>query len=210
MHISTNFWIWIQAILTLAIFTFLYKDNPIFRFAEHLFVGVATGYGLVVVFNNAFKPNLYNPLFVQHNWLYLVPFLFGLMYFTLLFPKISYMIRWPMALVLGIASGLSIPLSVRTYIFEQLSGSVLRPPYHGFLPWLNALIIFFGLLSVLFFFYFSVPHDRPGLKQISKVGLFLLMVGFGASFGYTVMARLSLLVGRLDFLLTRWLGIKPF
>ncbi|MGB9824804.1 MAG: hypothetical protein ACPLN0_01415 [Candidatus Hydrothermia bacterium] len=210
MHISTNFWVWIQALLTLAIFTFLYKDNPIFRFAEHLFVGIATGYGLVLVYKNAFYPNLYVPLFKEHQWSYIVPFFLGLLYFSFAIPKISYFMRWPMAFLLGVGSGLSIPLSVKTYLVEQLSGSILRPPYSSFMGWLNALILFLGVVSVLFFFYFSVPHDRPGLKQISKAGLFLLMLGFGASFGYTVMARLSLLVGRLDFLITRWLGIKPF
>ncbi|MEO0197971.1 MAG: hypothetical protein ABIM42_01050 [candidate division WOR-3 bacterium] len=210
MHISTNFWVWIQALLTLAIFTFLYKDNPIFRFAEHLFVGIATGYGLVIVYKNAFLPNLFEPLFVQKQFVFIVPFLLGLLYFTFAVPKVSYLMRWPMAFLLGVGSGLSIPLSMKAYIFEQLSGSILRPPYPNLAAWVNALILFFGVIVVLFFFYFSVPHERPGLKQISKAGLLLLMLGFGASFGYTVMARLSLLVGRLNFLLTQWLGIKPY
>jgi hypothetical protein len=33
------------------------------------------------------------------------------------------------------------------------------------------------------------------------------MITFGASFGYTVMGRISLLVGRITFLLDDWLGI---
>ena len=33
------------------------------------------------------------------------------------------------------------------------------------------------------------------------------MIAFGASFGYTVMARVSLLIGRIQFLLHDWLGV---
>ncbi len=210
MHISTNVWIWIQALLTLAIFTFLFKDNPLFKFAEHLFVGLATGYSLVLVYKNAFYPNVWVPLVHDKQYIFIVPFILGLLYITAAIPKISFMIRWPMAVLLGIGSGLSIPLSIQTYIIEQAKGSIIRPPYNGFLPWLNALILFAGVITVLLYFYFSMPHDKPGIKQASKVGLFLLMLGFGASFGFTVMARFSLLVGRLDFLLNQWLGIRPF
>jgi len=39
------------------------------------------------------------------------------------------------------------------------------------------------------------------------IGIIFIMVGFGAAFGYTVMARISLLIGRLQFLLGDWLGI---
>jgi hypothetical protein len=33
------------------------------------------------------------------------------------------------------------------------------------------------------------------------------MITFGAAFGYTVMGRMSLLIGRLDFLLADWLHL---
>ncbi len=39
---------------------------------------------------------------------------------------------------------------------------------------------------------------------MSKVGIWTLMIGFGASFGYTVMSRISLLYGRVDFLVFEW------
>jgi len=210
MHISTNGWIWVQAILTLAIFTFLYKDNPIFKVAEHLFVGLATGYSLVIIYKNAFYPSLWIPLFQEKQLLFIIPFVLGLLYLTAAIPKISFFIRWPMAFLLGIGSGLSIPLVIQAYVVEQAKGSILRPPYQSPILWINALILFLGVIAVLMYFYFSMPHDKPVIKQVSKTGLILLMLGFGASFGYTVMARFSLLVGRLDFLLNQWLGIRPF
>jgi hypothetical protein len=61
---------------------------------------------------------------------------------------------------------------------------------------LNGIIILFGVVSVLFYFFFSVEHSGAG-KIIARAGIFFLMISFGAAFGYTVMARMSLLIGRL-------------
>jgi hypothetical protein len=43
--------------------------------------------------------------------------------------------------------------------------------------------------------------------KFAGIGIWFIMVAFGASFGYTVMARISLLIGRMQFLLHDWLGI---
>jgi hypothetical protein len=41
----------------------------------------------------------------------------------------------------------------------------------------------------------------------SRVGVIFLMIGFGAGYGYTVMSRVSLLIGRFLYLIEDWLGI---
>ena len=53
--------IWIQVGLTLIIFSFLYRDNPLYKFAEHLFVGLGTGYYIVQQYHGTFLPNLWRP-----------------------------------------------------------------------------------------------------------------------------------------------------
>jgi len=55
----------------------------------------------------------------------------------------------------------------------------------------------------LIYFYFSKEH-RGVFGQTARIGIYFLMVTFGASFGYTVMSRMSLLIGRIDFLITEW------
>ena len=81
---------------------------------------------------------------------------------------------------------------------------------------LNAIIILIGVSSVLFYFFFSIEHSGPG-KVVARTGIVFLMIAFGAAFGYTVMARMSLLIGRLTDLIefsdasygrpTLWLAI---
>ena len=82
MNISLSPWIWISALLSLAVFSFLYKDNPFYRFAEHLFIGVANGYAVTFYWHNILVPTLFDPLFRQGKLLYIIPFIIGILYFT--------------------------------------------------------------------------------------------------------------------------------
>jgi len=59
---------------------------------------------------------------------------------------------------------------------------------------------------VLIYFFFSKEH-KGALGGVAKLGIWFLMVAFGASFGYTVMGRVSLLIGRMTFMLRDWLHV---
>ena len=60
------------------------------------------------------------------------------------------------------------------------------------------------LFRSLIYFYFSKEHTGV-LGVTARVGIWFIMVSFGAHFGYTVMARISLLIGRVYFLADQWL-----
>ena len=53
--------VWIAAFLTLCIYSFLYRDNPFYRFAEHLFVGISVGYGIVLSIHQGLIPFAWTP-----------------------------------------------------------------------------------------------------------------------------------------------------
>jgi hypothetical protein len=112
-----------------------------------------------------------------------------------------------MAFSLGWGCGVGIPAFFQTNIIKQIQGTLLTPGM--FSRWdalLWALISFIGVICSVFYFFFS--RERKGaLRLASETGIVFLMVGFGASFGYTVMSRMSLLIGRLQFLLHDWLGV---
>ena len=74
------------------------------------------------------------------------------------------------------------------------------------LPILGTLTLLVGTVAVLYYFFFSVERKRLG-KATSNVGIWFLMVSFGASFGFTVMGRLALLIDRLQFLMEDWLKV---
>jgi hypothetical protein len=206
VNITPDPWIWIAAFLTVMIFSFLYKDNPFYKFAEHLFVGVANGYYIALYWHNTLKPNLYDPLSAG-NFIYFVPLLLGLMYFTRFIPGIGWLVRIPIGFMIGWGAGISIPAYFQADLLKQLQGTVVTP--HSFLNPLEgvwAVIILIGVVCTLIYFYFSKEHTGI-LKPTARLGIIFIMIGFGASFGYTVMARVSLLIGRVQFLLGPWLGL---
>ena len=203
---SPDPWIWIGAILTLMIFSFLFKDNVLYKFGEHLFVGVANGYFIALYWHNSLKPNLFDELAAGH-FIYIIPLLLGLMYFARFIPKISWLVRIPIGFIIGWGAGISIPAYFQAEILRQIEGTIVTP--ESFINPLNgiwALIIFIGVVCTLIYFFFSKEH-KGILGHTSRLGIIFIMIGFGASFGYTVMARVSLLIGRIQFLLGPWLGL---
>ena len=190
----------IAAFLTLCIFSFLYKDNPFYKFAEYLLVGISVGYFLVTAINTTVMPKLILPLFKQGNLIYLIPGVLGFLMFTRFSPKLSWLSRISLALVIGAGAGVSIPAVMQAQIMAQMKASMVS------LVSINGIIIILAISTTLIYFFFSKEH-KGWFGGTAKIGIWFLMVFFGATFGYTVMSRVSLLIGRMQFLLGDFLGI---
>jgi len=65
----------------------------------------------------------------------------------------------------------------------------------------NNLIILVGTVTGLLYFFFSKEH-KGNFGKVTRVGIYFLMISFGASFGFAVMGRISLLIGRFVELIT--------
>jgi hypothetical protein len=213
--ISTEFMLWTTAaaLLTLFTFSFLYKDNPLYKIAEHLVVGVSAGYFVIILYYNGLRPNLFNHLFVENTWTlkfdqlwYIVPLILGLMMYFRFSRKLAWISRYPIAFYMGIATGLAIPLEMKNRVIQQIYGTAVKLGFDysasGFLGvpqgiW-DILIVVLTVCSLIYFF-FSKEH-KGMFGGMAKVGIYTLMIGFGASFGYTVMARISLFIQRVQFL----------
>lgn len=211
MNLSPEPWIWISALLSLAIFSFLYRDNPFYRLAEHIFVGAANGWAVTFYWYNVLVPALFNPLFRQGRLFFIIPLVIGCLYFTRFIPKVSWLVRIPIGIALGYSMGTTVPSEIQAFIIKQIQGTILAPQnFHVWnagawgIVWSVVLVI--GVICTLSYFYFSKEH-KGVLGVTSKIGIIFIMIGFGAAFGYTVMARISLLIGRMQFLFGDWLGI---
>lgn len=321
-------------VMTIAIFSFLYKDNPFFRAAENLFVGVGLGVTTMVMWYDFLKPDIYDKLVapalnpamqVQHSDLVLlVPIALGAMVLLRISRSYGWVSRYPMAFLVGYGAGFGIQPTIHSNILKNMQYTVVPTPVHwagwavvglavvllaatayfaskggrlalalriasgalalayviaratrapqgppvggtedlawalfgaaavlmavaGYFAsrgakvnaWLwsiggtaaliflvnrlastllqggtaaqafasmDSIIILLGVFSVLCYFVFSLEH-RGAVGALSRVGIIFLMVAFGASFGYSVMARESLVIGRFQFLLSDWLHL---
>jgi hypothetical protein len=188
----------IAAFLTLCIFSFLYKDNPFYKFAERLVAGVATGYWTILLFYTNFMDKVWNPIFHNGQYLYIIPTLLGVMMWTRFSKKFSWVSRYSIAFYIGISSGVSIPVNLYTYLFKQLEATIRTPVFIS-VAGLNTVLIVIAVLSALVYFFFSTAH-KGTFGAVSKLGIYVIMIGFGAGFGLTVMGRVALLVQRIIFL----------
>ncbi len=208
MHLSTDIGIWIAALGTIAIFSFLYKENPVFRFAEHLLVGVSAGYYLVQYAHAGLIKKFWYPLSAEHNyWL-----IFGALLGGMMFLKLNRRTRpWgniPVAFYVATGAGYLIPSVMKSMVLLQVEGTIRNPFGSGSTVGsaLTVLVILVGVLSTLVYFYFSAQR-RGVVRHVARLGIWFLLAGFGATFGYTVMGRITLLIGRFQFLLRDWLGV---
>ena len=196
---------WLAAGLTLFIFSFLYKDNPFYKFAEHLYVGISAGYWISLQYHNVFRPNLWDPL-IRGDLILLIPFALGVLLFTRFSNKFFWLSRWAMALIIGIFAGIAIIGYGTGDLILQVHANILPLWTGDWFESFNNFLLIFGVLTALIYFFFSKEH-KGAVGTGAKIGIWFLMISFGASFGYTVMSRMSLLIGRIYFLLEEWLGI---
>ncbi len=218
-------WDWWAVIVggigTLAVFSFLYRENKFYRFFEHFYIGIATAYGVVFVCRDPIWPEVVRPLlgldlspfpdgttlkpFSYNVFLLLFPVIFGSLYYCIL----SRRWNWVAQLVIGLSFGVSAGNQFKGLFIEllpQLFDS-FKPLYvkDDWLQTFSNLVFTTTLLSAMAYFFFSFKR-RPGgaIEKTSAVGRWMLMGCFGAFFGSTIMARMALLVERLDMLIRDW------
>jgi len=202
------FVLWLEAFITLAIFSFLYKDNSVYHLVESVFAGLSAGYYVGLYWKSIILQQLWEPMTRADNpkWWLFIPGIFGLMMFTRLWPKYSWISRIALAFVMGSTAGI--------FLITQLHGLVLPQMQKTMLSLINsdgleasflAVIVVIGVISTLIYFYFSKEH-KGFVGVTAKLGIWFIMISFGAHFGYTVMGRVSLLIGRVQFLIEDWIG----
>ncbi|MDP8221668.1 MAG: hypothetical protein P9X26_09990 [Candidatus Stygibacter frigidus] len=201
--------VWLGALMTFAIFSFLYKDNPFYKVAEQIFVGLSAGYWFVYTIYNIVLPNLIIPLKTDFsaNFLLIVPGILGIFMLMRIIPQTEWLSRFPMALMIGSSAGLGMLTYTKSDIIKQLTATMMNPFDGGdWIVILGQTLLILGTITGVIYFFFSARH-KGFIGVLSRIGIYFLMVSFGGAFGYTAMARISLLIGRLQFLLGDWLGL---
>jgi len=210
--------LWIDAALTLMILSFLYRDNPFYKFAEHLFVGVSAAYLMAIGFWDHLVPNLLGKLFPSlmsgvvpgaadraPDFYYIIPAVFGLLLLTRLIDRWAWLSRWALAFIVGGSAGFNLPRFLDSDFIIQVESTMIPLVVFdpsGNLLWgasFSHIVLVLGVICGLVYFFFSLEH-KGVLGRVSRTGIWVLMVTFGAAFGYTVMARISLLTGRMEAL----------
>jgi len=134
-------WSWLPVVFggiaTLAIYSFLIKENAFYRFFEHLYIGIATGFGIVLGIQRFLWPQLFRPMLgydrevlangtFDRPWrewylIYLIPFAFGMLYYFIYSKKRQWLSRLVIAFSLGVAGGFALKGFFAQYMPQIIS-----------------------------------------------------------------------------------------
>ncbi|MBN1484655.1 MAG: hypothetical protein JXA37_08025 [Chloroflexia bacterium] len=194
----------IAAILTLMVYSFLIADNPLFRLAEHLLVGTALGYAVLVVLQRFLLPSISDVLATGGNPLSrlmtALGLLWGLLLWLWLARPVRWLASWPLAIVFGVGAALAIGGALMGTLIPQVGATMLPLSGNG---WLDNLVIVIVVIAGLSYFFFIVRKEHPLGKIASGVahfGRWCLMLALGAFLGTRAIALFSALIERIQFL----------
>ncbi|MAF11010.1 hypothetical protein CMK11_11230 [Candidatus Poribacteria bacterium] len=210
---STELSVWVAAILSLAMFSFLYRENAVYRVAEHVMVGVGTGVTVLLALYFVLIPVVWKGITAPKDatsaaWTILFTLL-GVLFMAPFVPRLGWLARIPCGIAIGYAAGQTLPAAIQARLFPQALSTIQGVGDAGS-AWavINALVVLVGTTSVLVYFMMTVRRGAA-LNAVSRVGVVFLMLGFGAVYGNMVISRFTILIGRLQFLFGEWFHILP-
>ena len=194
--------IWAGALCTFGVYTVLYKENRCYRLFEHIFIGLYGGYTVYVTWAEVLKPKWWDPMTVEGQWFLAFHAIVGSMFYFIYSRRHAWISRVIFGLFMGFSAGGIFREYYETY-FPQMGSSM--KPIVGTPANIASVVVFYViLLAALSYFFFSFEHKHPAVTTSAKAGRWFLMIGFGAMFGSTVMGRMTLFIGRLNFILNKW------
>lgn len=192
----------VSGFFLIAVYSYLFTESRLYRYTEHIYVGFAAAHAIVTGWQNV-KQQAVLPL-AAGKWVMLVPLTLGCLLYAKLSKRVAYLSRTSLAFMMGVAAGVTITGSVEASFVRQIRATVL--PLNS----LDNVVMVLGTVSTLAFFLFIPLGLRKGTRKgggvmfwTENLGRATMMVAFGSSFGFVVMARLSYLVARLQFLFSK-------
>ncbi len=209
---------WLNAllgfVLTLAIFSYLLGDNPLFRIALHLFIGVSSGYIAALIFRQVWINQLFQPLLnpetdpLLRAWL-VFSLLLTVFLLTKISPRLGVIGTPAAALLSGIAAGLMITGAFQGTLIPQLKATASAfDPSRPFELWLDGLILLLGAISTLAYFHFGADRSlrrRWWIRLLAFSGLIFLGLTLGVLFAALYSSTLTALIERLNTLISFFL-----
>jgi len=185
----------LSTLLTVAIFSFLFRENRVFRLAEHIMIGTFTGHTLLMAIKNIRETGIDKVL--SGNTILIIPLLLGILLFTRYSRKYLWIARYPLAVIIGVTAGVTARSEFQGQIWRQLQATVSSP-----LNNLNAIVIFVALLATISYFTFTIKHTGV-VGGWTRFGKNLVLFSFGATAAMEVLTRIGEVTSRVEWLITK-------
>lgn len=204
----------ISFVFTLMIFSYLVGDNPLFRLALHIFVGVTAGYVTLIVWQQVIINKLFAPMLsgnLNQLIFLLFPLVMGLFLLFKVSSKYSWLGRWVVAFLVGVGAAAAIAGALTGTLLPQVWASINLFDLDAFQAGKAAekitegIFILLGTVTTLAYFQFSVRQRtaRAGnrglfMRAISVLGEVFFAITFGALFAGVLSSTLAAMVNRMQ------------
>jgi hypothetical protein len=200
-------------LLTLMILSYVIKDNPLFRVAVYIFVGVSAGYAATVAWNQVLIPHLFIPLIRPVSFwdriLALFPLLLGALLLTKISPRTAHLGSPSMAFLVGVGAAVAVSGAVLGTIFPQTQASINmfnlnKPGTSPLETFLEGTIILLGTVATLVYFHFGAkatpigPQRSKLVNALGWAGQIFIAITFGVLFAGAFTAAITAFIERLD------------
>jgi len=200
-------------ILTLMIFSYLIGDNPLFRFAVYIFIGVSSGYAATVIWHYVLIPKLIEPLGDPNQLVLLVvPLILSFSLLAKLSPRISWIGNFAMAVLVGVGAAAAIGGALLGTLLPQVQASIDAFDFRSvttsselILKFFDGAVMLVGTVLTLAAFHFGAKRAPDGTPQRNRIleglawfGRIFIAITFGVLFAGVYMAALTAMIERLS------------
>jgi hypothetical protein len=207
-------------IFTVLILSYLLGDNPLFRVAVYIFVGVSAGYAAAVAWRQVILPMLWLPLWnsilSRNLWqivLLFFPLIGGVLLLAKIFPRLAGLGRLPMAYLVGVGAAIAIGGAALGTLFPQIKATIanfdvqlaVTRNINPALMILNGGFVLLGTVGTLAYFHFGARRKEDGtvhrlmfVETTAWIGRVYIAITFGVLFAGVYMAALTALIERMD------------
>lgn len=193
-------------VLTLMVFSYLLGDNPMFRIAVYLFIGVASGYAAVVVWHNVLTPKLFAPLGNPNGLvLTIVPLVLSISLLAKLTPRISWIGNFAMAVLVGVGAATAVGGALVGTLIPQAEAAMDALDSRSPFVLIEGVVMLTGTVVTLAYFQFGAKRTADGavkrnflVEMLAWLGRIFIAVTFGVLFAGVYMAALTAMIERLS------------
>lgn len=200
--------IWIASLLTVAIYTFPFKDNALFKFAEHVYLGAAIAFGVVMAVQNI-QSIAWIPLTTKGDITWIIPIILGTLLYTRFSDRFHWVSRYPLSFIVALGTALSMRTIVTADLTSQIKSTLINPFVtsgadvigNPKFPINNILLIIIVICTLVFFIFSggTTIQKNPVIIWINTAGRYFMMFAFGAAFGNTIMTRVAFMIERVRY-----------
>jgi len=194
--VSAQWAIYLTALTTIALYSYLIGDNRLYKLFEHLYVGAAGGHAITMAFGNI-RDLGWTPMVTKGQAALIIPLILGCLLFARLTRSYAWLARYAVAVTVGIGTGVNLRGLPSAQILSQIQAT-MSPIRH-----INDLIMVLGVVGTIVYFVFMgfKGYRNVVTNSLATFGRWTMMITFGVGFGTSAFSMVARATGAVTNIL---------